>query len=205
MKLKINYLKFKKGISLIELLIVLPIISIILLITYNMFFLTNKSFNYVKENFNIGEDIRTFTSTIQKEANQAKKANDNTVLYKPNGSKKELYIYTDIDGDDIPELVRYRVLDDNIIKDIKKATNNKFPYEYKSSFTNEKIVLSNINIGEDGIFKDIERVEKKNEYIDENDNRRMVKMIIEINTGKDSTPIVINTILITKSRVGFDN
>lgn len=203
MKIKINSLKHRKGIALLELLIVIPMISIILILTYNMFFMSIKSFKYVNESFNKGEDIRSFTINIQKEANQAKKANDNTVLYKPKKDHKELYIYTDTDDDGIPELIRYKVLDKNILKGTEKAINDKFPFKYKEDFNNEKVVLSNVKI--DQIFGDIEKVEENNKYVDENDHRRMCKMIIEIDTGSNNTPIVINTVLVNKSRASFED
>lgn len=199
-----NCFKFRKGITLIELLFVIPMISIILLLIFNMFFLINRSFKYASDSFIVAEDIRNFTNTIQKEANQAKKANDNTALYKPdNSGNNELYIYTDVNGDDIPELVRYRVKEGKIIRDIKEATNNKFPLKYESTFKNEKVVLNLVT--NKGIFGDIERVEVHDKYTDENDHRRKVKMTIEIKADEEDSPIIIDTLLIVKSRTQYED
>lgn len=196
--------KFRKGITLIELLIVLPMISIILIVAYNMLFLANRSFKYVNQTFNINENIRSFVNSIQKEANEGKKSNENTVLYKTDDmNSEELYIYTDIDDDGVPELIRYRLVGNKIIKDMKKATNIKYPLEYKGDFYNEKIVLTNV-INKD-IFGDIERVEEHDKYQDENDHRRKIKMKIKISNGKNSNPIIIDTFLVTKSRTNFED
>ncbi|WP_353095906.1 prepilin-type N-terminal cleavage/methylation domain-containing protein [Tissierella praeacuta] len=196
--------KVRKGITLIELLIVVPMISIILIVIYNMLFLTNLSFKYVEQTFNINEDVRSFVSSIQKEANEGKKANENTVLYKEDEMNSgELSIYTDVDDDGVPELVRYRLIENKIIKDMKKATNSKYPFEYKNDFYNEKIILTNV-INKD-IFGDIERVEEHDKYQDENDHRRKVKMIIKISKGENNSPIIIDTFLVTKSRTSFEN
>lgn len=196
--------KARKGITLIELLIVVPMISIILIIIYNMLFLTNRSFKYVEQTFNINEDIRSFVNSIQKEANEGKKANENTVLYKADEkNSEELYIYTDIDDDGVPELVRYKLIENKIIKDMKKATNSKYPFEYKNDFYNEKVVLTNV-INKD-IFGDIERVEEHDKYQDENDHRRKAKMTIKISKCKNNSPIIIDTFLVTKSRTSFEN
>lgn len=199
-----NLIRNKKGVTLVELLILIPIIAIIIMISYNLLFLSTKSFNYIKDTFNSSEDVRMFINSIQKEATQAKKAVENeTVLFKPaNSNNRILYIYSDIDNDDIPELIRYR-LDNNVIKrDYKKATNDTYPLKYISSFTNEKVVLSNVT--KKDIFGDVSYVNAEQEKFGDKDNRRKVRMTIEISTGKNSTPIIIDTYLVTKSRTEFE-
>lgn len=194
----------RKGMTLIELLFVIPMITIILMLIFNMFSLTNRSFKYASESFIVAEDIRNFTNNIQKEANQAKKANNDTALFKPSGKgDNELYIYTDINGDEIPELIRYRLVEDKIYRDEKEATNKKFPLEYKNSFKNEKIVLN--HVANNMIFGDIERVEIHDKYTDENDHRRKAKMRIEIKADKKDSPIIIDTLLIVKSRTQYED
>lgn len=202
---KENYFKQNKGFTLIELLVIIPIIAVILLISYNILFLSTKSYNYVSDTFNSTEDIRLFINNIQKEVAQAKKAvEDKTVIYKPsNSNNKVLHIYSDIDNDDIPELIRYR-LDNNVIKrDYKKAKNNNYPYKYNSSFIGEKIVLSNVvnqDIFGEVTFINTEQEKTEQEKYGEKDNRRKVRMTIEISTGSNNTPIIIDTYLVTKSR-----
>jgi prepilin-type N-terminal cleavage/methylation domain-containing protein len=199
-----NHLRNQKGVTLLELLIVIPMMAIIIMILYNLLFLSSKSFNYVKNTFNSGEDIRIFINNIQKEASQAKKAVESeTVLFKPVGSNNRvLYIYSDIDKDDIPELIRYR-LDNNVIKrDYKKAINSKYPLKYNSSFINEKVVLSNVTNKD--IFGEVSYINTEQEKFGDKDNRRKVRMTIEISTGKNSTPIIIDTYLVTKSRTEFE-
>lgn len=63
----------EKGVTLLELLIVVPMVVIIIIISYNLLVLSTKSFNYTKNTFSSGEDIRVFVNNIHKEASQAKK------------------------------------------------------------------------------------------------------------------------------------
>lgn len=201
MKLCKKYFKTQNGITLIELMIVVPLVAIIFLITYNMFFLTVKSFRNVGDSFNTSEDLRFFLNTIRKEVNQGKKAEeDRGVLYRVN--EKEIYIYTDIDGDDIPEIVRYRLMNNKIIKDVKKASNEKYPYKFEKFFKDEQVVLSDIMNSD--IFGDVEVVKATKSGQEGKDYRRKVKMKIEINKGKNSNPILIETYLVTKSRTEFE-
>jgi len=201
-----KYLKNQDGFSLMELIIVVPLISIILLISYNILFLSTKSFNSVNDSFNTAEDLRIFLTAIHKEANQAKKSEENLdALYRV--SKSELHIYADIDNDFIPELVRYRLVGKEIRKDIKKATNNKYPLEFTNPFFNEKVVLSNVNNAE--IFSEVEKLKESDteEEITKQegkDYRRKVKMRLKISKGEDNKPIVIETYLVTKSRTEYE-
>lgn len=64
----------KKGFTLAELVIVVPFITIIFILAYNMLFLTQKSFSTVNAGFDVAEELRIFQINIQKEANQAKKS-----------------------------------------------------------------------------------------------------------------------------------
>jgi len=191
----------QNGFTIIELIVVIPLIVIIVLISYNMFFLATKSFKDVNQNFSNSEELRMFIIDIQKEANQAKKAQEDIdALHRVNQS--EIYIYTDIDEDNIPELVRYRLEDDDLIKDIKKASNDEYPYEFDSSFANEKVVLKNVINTE--IFKEVERVKVEIEGYDDKDYRRKLKMRIETSVGKDSNPSVVEIYLVTKSRTKYE-
>lgn len=199
-------MKLRKGITLIELLVAIPLLSIILLIAYNMLFMASRSFKYTNDTFNTGEDIRLFTTTIQKEANQAKKANDDTPLYKPKANGKELYIYTDLHEEGKPTLIRYKLENNQILRGTESTTNdkNKYPYKFNTNgFRNEKVVLSNVTSS--SIFGEVERVREEKKFKDENDHRRRIKMEIEISTGEGNAPIKIHTILTNKSRNEFDD
>lgn len=199
-------LKNQYGFTLLELIIVVPLIGIILLIAYNMLFLTTKSFNSVNDSFDISEDLRIFLINIQREANQAKKSEENLdALHRV--SQSELYIYTDIDDDFIPELVRYRLVGNEIRKDIKKTSNSKYPFEFTNSFINERVVLSNVANTE--IFSNVEKLKEpatEHEITQQEgkDYRRKVKMKLEISKREGNKSIVIETYLVTKSRTEYE-
>ena len=100
----------EKGFTLAELVIVVPFITIIFILAYNMLFLTQRSFKAISSGFYVAEELRIFQINIQKEANQAKKAEDaKDVLTRI--SQSELHIYTDIDNYSVPEIIRYRLAD----------------------------------------------------------------------------------------------
>ncbi|MGF7056983.1 PilW family protein [Brassicibacter mesophilus] len=199
-------LKNQYGFTLLELIIVVPLIGIILLIAYNMLFLTTKSFNSVNDSFDISEDLRIFLISIQREANQAKKSEEKLdALHRV--SQSELYIYTDIDDDFIPELVRYRLVGNEIRKDIKKASNSKYPFEFTNLFINERVVLSNVANTE--IFSYVEKLKEpatEHEITQQEgkDYRRKVKMKLEISKSEGNKSIVIETYLVTKSRTEYE-
>lgn len=157
---------------------------------------------YVNNTFNTSEDVRIFLNNIQKEANQAKKAvEDEEIgpLYKK--SEKELYIYTDANGKK-PELIRYRLEDGSILRDVKEVTNKKYPYEFERAFKKERVVLSNIE--NENVFGEIEDVKDKKNIQEGEDYRKKLKLSIEIFTGENSTPIKTNAYLVSKSRAKFE-
>lgn len=198
-KYKKKYKK-QKGFTLIELLLVIPLVAIIFLISYNILFISSKSINYVNNSFNTSEDIRFFINNIQKEANQAKKAlEDEGPLYK--NSKNELYIYTDENGEK-PELIRYRLKDEKILRDVKKATNDNYPYKFERNFKDEKIVLTNVK--NTNIFGEVENIRDRKKPQEGEDYRQKLKLNIEIYTGENSTNMKISTYLISKSRAKFE-
>ena len=195
--------KYKKerGFTLVELVLVVPLVAIVFLIAYNILFISLRSMKYVNSTFNTSEDVRIFLNNIQKEVNQAKKAvEDENIgpLYKK--SENELYIYTDANGEK-PELIRYRLEDDKILRDVKKAINENYPYEFEKTFKNEKIVLSNVK--SEAIFGEIEDLKDKKNIQEGEDYRKKLKLNIEIFTGENSTSIKINTYLVSKSRAKF--
>lgn len=206
-----NKKRCNKGFTLMELLLVLPFISIILFLAYNMIFMTHRSFYSTKDNFSTYEDIRIFQLNIQKEANQARKAGEEIITVGKEKkdimdvmrkiSDKEIYIYTDIDDDQIPEIVRYRLENNKILRDIKKTTSKAYPYKYSGSWLNEKVVLKSVK--DVKFVNEIENVKE----IDLNlinqsskDHRKQTTLYLEINTGNKDKTINLQTLLVTKSR-----
>lgn len=192
--------KNNKGITLAELVIVVPFIAIIFALAFNMLFLIQRSFRTVNASFDVAEELRIFQINIQKEANRAKKGEEvNDVLTKVNQST--IHIYTDIDGDNIPEIIRYRKDGNELKKAVKykKSSSTVYPFSYNTNFEDEKIVLKNVTNND--IFGDVEKVRetKKGEGAD---HRRKVFMKLIIQNG--SKTVEINTYLVTKSRTDAD-
>lgn len=208
--------RWNKGFTLMELLLVLPFISIIFVLAYSIIFMTNKSFISTIDSFSTYEDIRIFQINIQKEANQARKAGIEMVKVGKEDkdimdvmkkiNDKEIYIYTDIDNDQIPEIVRYRLKDNNIIRDIKKTSSKEYPYKYNTgSWSDEKIVLKNVI--DKKFVNEIENVKDPDlNSINQSskDYRKKTTLDLGVNTGKKNETIDLQILLITKSRAEAD-
>lgn len=189
-----------KGFTLMELVLVLPFISIIFILAYTMIFMTSKSFTSTIDNFSTYEDIRMFQINIQKEASQARKAEEKIdVMRKIND--KEIHIYTDIDDDGIPEIVRYRYKDNNILKDIKKTTLKEYPYKFKGSWLDEKIVLTNVK-DEKFVNEIIDVKDPDPNSINQNskDYRKQTTLELKVNADNKNKTIDLQILLVTKSR-----
>lgn len=204
--------KWNKGFTLMELLLVLPFISIIFVLAYSIIFMTNKGFTSTQNSFSTYEDIRIFQINIQKEANQARKAGVKIVKVDKVDQDimdairkiddKEIYIYTDIDNDEIPEIVRYRLKDNNIIRDIKKTKSKEYPYNYDTgSWLDEKIVLRNVldtkfvNTIENVRDPDPNSINQSSK-----DYRRKTSLDLKVNTANKNETIDLQVLLVTKSR-----
>lgn len=193
----------KKGFTLVEIIIVVPLVAIIILIAYNMIFMINMSYKNVNNSFDVSEELRIFQINIQKEANEAKKAEeDKEVLHKV--SDNEMYIYTDIDNDNKPELIIYKFNDKKLYRFIKKTSTDKYPYKYNHDSTDysmAKVVLKKVK--NENLFGDIEVVRVQKTEQEEKDNRRKVKINIEIDATDDKI-ISIENYLVTKSRAAAE-
>lgn len=193
----------KKGFTLVEIIVVVPLVAIIILIAYNMIFMINKSYKNVNDSFDVSEELRIFQINIQKEANEAKKAEeDKEALHKVSDS--ELYIYSDANEDNKPELIIYKLNDKKLYRFIKKTSTDKYPYEYNhdsTGYSMAKVVLKNVK--NKNLFGDVEVVREQKTGQEEKDNRRKVKINIEINTTDDNI-INIENYLVTKSRAAAE-
>lgn len=175
---KIHIKKKNSGFGLVELLVVLPLVSIIFLISYNLIKVSNGSFLRIRSGNTANNEMRTFITQIEREINDSKKAvEDKGPLYQSNNS--ELWIYTDIDNDNKPELIIYRVNDNSIKKSISKSINKEYPYEY-ATFEKEYIVLTNL-VSED-VFEDLSELtnKPKGAFNSEEDNRMKIVINLEV-------------------------
>lgn len=203
--IKYNRNFFRKGITLIELVLVLPMISVILIISYNLLFLSNKSFKIVNDSFVSNEELRIFQLNIQKEANNAKKAEESKdVIHKINES--EIYIYTDTNNDDKPEIVRYKLSGTNILRTVNTSASTKYPYSYNtnnvSSWKNEEVVLKNVTNTD--IFGDVERVKELVRAQEDNDYRKKVDVNIKVKRNESNKITELTFLIATKSRTEAD-
>lgn len=195
-----NRIANNKGFTLLELLLVIPLIAIVLTLGYNMYFLTQRSFNTVNQSFEVTEQLRIFQMDIYRETTQAKKA-ETAMDALHRISSTELYIYADVDtadGKDIPELVRYYKDGTDLKRAVKITTDtdDTYPYAYDSDFGTAETVLSNVS--NDDIFSAQEPVKVLEEGSDAVDYRKKLKMKLVIDS--DPNDIEIESYLVSKSR-----
>lgn len=202
-------LKKRKGITLVELLITISLLGIVLLIIYNMFFISTKNYQNISNEVEINREVRIFLVTIQKEISQARKAND---LYidenQSKGKEGPIYmkdekfcIYVNLDNDEKPELVQYYMENGNLVRRQSKTTDEAYPYENFKDFTEPKVVLRNLDEGQKlgDIFKNIKTIDKESNNRQEyEETRKSVNLNFKI---KESD---YKHYLFTKSKVEFE-
>lgn len=195
--IRIEFIKrFKsiKGIGLIELIFAVALFSMILILIYNIFFISQKSYNSIKNQTLVTLDLQEVLEQLNSEVKKARKATekeDSILLV----SSTELRLYTDIEGDDRPELLRYRIDENNLLKSCAIANNDSYPYTY-TSFHKEAILLRDI-VNTD-VFSELAPVNPDNPK----DHRRKVKLRLVIeNQNKMGEPYEIINYLMTRSRV----
>lgn len=199
---KIGIRKKNSGFSLIELLIVLPLVSIIFLISYNLIKVSNGSFLRIRSGNTTNNEMRSFITQIEREINNAKKAvEDKGPLYQLNNS--ELWIYTDIDNDKNPELIIYRVDGNSIKKGISKPINKEYPYEY-AAFEKKYIVLTNL-VNRD-VFNDLSELSNKpkSAFHRGEDNRMKIVINLEIKDDIRNETSSYKYCITSSSRNAFD-
>lgn len=189
-----------KGFTLVELVLVVPLIAIVFLLGYNMLFLVQRGFASVNRTFDVSEELRLFQLNIHNEANQAKKAEENKdVLNRI--SAAEIHIYTDVDntdGKNIPELVRYRIADGSLKRSVKSPAGAEYPYSYTTAFGTEETVLNNIREDESAFY-----AQEPVRVVDEDsqeapDYRRKLRMKLVIDG--EPNDIEVQGYLVSKSR-----
>jgi prepilin-type N-terminal cleavage/methylation domain-containing protein len=194
-----NSIYNRQGFTLVELVISVPLIAMVILLGYNMFFLAQNSLSYVSRTVDVTEELRFFQKNIYSEANRAKKAEEEKdALHRI--SSTEIYIYTDVDDEDgrnIPELVRYRLVSGNLQRDVKKPQGTEYPYTYTSDFGTAETVLRNISNTD--IFSEQEPIRIVSADSQESpDYRRKLRMRLVIEG--EPNDIEVQGYLISKSR-----
>lgn len=192
----------KKGTTLIELILVVLLIGIVLLIIYNIYFISIKSHKRIEDEVEINRELRYFLINIQNEVTQARKANENKIHEIEEGpifikDNKYFCIYVDLDNDGKPELVQY-FLEGNTLKRCEsKTTDEEYPYVNYGNYSEPKVVLNNLdkNLKIDDVFIDIDKIEKESSIGQEHIETRK-HVTIKINENE--------YYLITKSKVEFE-
>ena len=111
---KINSLIFYRhsnhGYTLLELLIVLGFMGILFVLAYQLLFFSNQSFQTMSNQAIFMDEARKTIRQLEQEIRRARKATD---IFDEYGivsiSEQEIKVYVDINKDDIPECLRYRV------------------------------------------------------------------------------------------------
>ncbi|MGE5416852.1 MAG: type II secretion system protein J [Acidobacteriota bacterium] len=120
------------GITLVELLVVLLIFGVVLGGIYQFFDFGQRTIDETETLNIMQQKVSLFTTEIRREATGAVNAADglDPIVVSPSG--KDVDIYTDIDWDNIPELVQYRWHGGTLQRRVVESTTTTKPYKFES-------------------------------------------------------------------------
>lgn len=189
-------MKRRRGMTLVELLVIIPIISIVVLGTYNLLFLNIRANREINKNFNNSTELRVFMKNINAESKSAKKVtlSNKVDKYPLTIDGKKLEIYTDIYGDG-PECVIYYLKDRKLIREIYSMYSNGYNWTINRASRKNETALEGI---ED--FSLVYIVEPNNSNANSTNNKTVVEVGLKFE--EDDRDIEFN--IISKSRGEFE-
>jgi prepilin-type N-terminal cleavage/methylation domain-containing protein len=136
----------EKGVTLVELLVVLAILGIVIGGAYQYFFYGYKSWVRSSAETQMIQDARLVVIRMEGEVRQAEKAVDgiDPVLILDEGRKIRIYTRSGMETD--PKLISYRLKDGNLERGVSLPENNAYPYQYNEP-TQWVTVISNVEDG----------------------------------------------------------
>jgi len=133
-----------KGFSLVELMITIGLLIIVGIVVSNLFFNTQKSFNHTSARINARKEASRVLRTLEKELRQVSQASEDFEAVEL-ADKNQLVFYADIDNDEKPEKISYRLDGQKIIKALTQTSSEAAPWEFEGAMTNEDLTTYSVN------------------------------------------------------------
>lgn len=183
--------KFKKGFSLIEILVVVAIFGLIMISVSKFSADVFSLGGTVRDSLSSAQDARALLKTIAREIRMASSANNGSFTI-DSASTSTFSFYSDIDDDGNKEKVRYFLSGNILKKGVIKPSGN--PVVYNSSGESVSILVNNIKNATSSIF----------EYFDSNydgissplsipvnlSTIRLVKITLKIDADPNRAPLI---------------
>ena len=190
-------ISYNHGYTLLELLIVLGFVGMIALLTYQLLSFSYVTFKKTSNQAIFMDEARKTIRQLEQEIKRARKATDILDECGIVGiSEQEIKIYTDLNQDEIPECIHYRLDEGKLKKSIAYAKNNTYPYLYETTFSTEEVLMS--KIANTDVFTKLEKVSPENKK----DQRQKLQIRFVLQLEEDT--MAITRYVMSKSREKAD-
>lgn len=142
----------EKGVTLIELLIVLALLGIVIGGAYQYFFYGYNSWVRSAAETEMIQNARQTVIHMETDVREAESAAEGMPPVVVLDSGRTLRIYTRSHNETHPKLVSYRLNDGNLERGVSLPENEEYPYQYKLPAQWETVVSNVVNDVNDEIF-----------------------------------------------------
>lgn len=134
----------EKGITLVELLVVLAILGIVIGGVYQYYFYGYNSWVRSSVESEMIQEARLAVVRLDREVREAEKAVEGKEPVVLGSDKKTISIYTRSDSEAHPKLITYRLKNGNLERGVSLPTNDAYPYQYEAEPSQWEAVISNV-------------------------------------------------------------
>lgn len=144
----------ESGLTLVELLVVLALLSMVVGSAYQYFSFGYASWDRAAAESRAIQDARLAVTRLDQEVRMARKAMESTAAVVVSADHNQLDIYTDVITGDVgkPELVRYRLQSGSLVRGVSVPQGSQYPYTYQSPGTWETVVAKVANGNGNNLF-----------------------------------------------------
>jgi prepilin-type N-terminal cleavage/methylation domain-containing protein len=140
-----------EGVTLTELVIVMSLLSVVIIAAYLLFDAVNSMADVVDARSRATDQTRLAMDRIIREVRQGREISEGAGAFASMGAN-DVTFYSDIDHDDAPELVRYRLLGTKLLRSVRQPTTGVPPYEPFLAASAETTLASQMDTATTPIF-----------------------------------------------------
>ena len=120
------------GVSLVELMIVVGLMSVVIAGAYFLFNAANTMSDATQARQVAADEARLAMDLVSRELRQAEEISDGAGVFTA-AQARDCSFYADVDRDDTPELVRYRIVGTAMLRSVAQPTLSVPPYDYAAA------------------------------------------------------------------------